>query len=270
MGGWDNGILGVRTGYYTSEDGINWTEGFNGPLPGLGPGESGSWDHAGTDTVTVLHDGENYKLWYASSVEVGQSDTLQIGYATSPDGINWARHPEPVLSKGDPTDWDGKWIESPSVLKENNYYRMWYSGVSNEWRFGIGLATSSDGIHWDKFAENPVLSHGGDSEIDGLGVYAPSVIKIGEKYWMFYTALEMRTDYLQNTRLACAYSDDGIYWTKVPGAILEGGGAGRWDENGPFAPSVVMVGDTIKIYYTSHAPGDEKIGVADCEITFGD
>lgn len=263
MGGLDNGVLGVRTGYYTSTDGITWVEGFDGPLPGLGPGEVGRWDHAGTDTVAVLHDEENYKLWYSSSTEVAQSDTLQIGYATSADGISWIRHPEPVLSKGSSSDWDGKWVESPCVIKENGVYRMWYSGVSNSGHFGIGLATSTDGVHWEKYAGNPVLSHGGSTDIDGLGVYAPSVAKIGNKYWTFYTTAETRTDYLQNLRLASAYSDDGIHWTKIPGAILEKGSSGSWDENGPYSPTTVTVGGDIKTYYSSGG----EIGFGSCEIS---
>ena len=48
----------------------------------LGPGQAGAWDEKGVGSACVLYDSDagTYKMWYTG---YDNSDTLQIGYATS-------------------------------------------------------------------------------------------------------------------------------------------------------------------------------------------
>src|SRR5574342_523306 len=61
--------------------------------------------------------------------------------------------------------WEsGFGVFAPRVLKIDNLYKMWYTGLGDN-RL-IGLATSEDGIHWTKSPANPVLRTGQSSDFD--------------------------------------------------------------------------------------------------------
>ena len=78
------GGSGARTGYAHSLDGINWIE---YPDPVVPLGTSGSWDALTVFQPCVLFEGNNnYKMWFCGHNGIL---TRQIGYATSPDSINW-------------------------------------------------------------------------------------------------------------------------------------------------------------------------------------
>lgn len=51
------------------------------------------WDCGNVHDVSVLLDGGTYRMWYAGSTSGRQE--FAIGYATSPDGVEWTRHPGP-------------------------------------------------------------------------------------------------------------------------------------------------------------------------------
>ena len=83
-------------------------------------------------------------------------EVMRIGYATSVDGINWNRYPEPVIEPPHPTAWDQDGVLPGGVIKEDGIFKMWFGGgvgplgyppASSKW--SIGYATSSDCIHWD-------------------------------------------------------------------------------------------------------------------------
>ncbi|MCK5398278.1 MAG: hypothetical protein KAJ33_08520, partial [Thermoplasmata archaeon] len=68
-------------------------------------------------------------------------------YATSPDGVSWTKQGL-VMDYGEPNETDG--VRFPSVIKLDNKYHMWYSGVSGTGVLKILYASSSDGIAWNK------------------------------------------------------------------------------------------------------------------------
>ena len=70
----------------------------------------------------------------------------------------------PVLQRGRPGEWDSVDLLNPSIIRKGGILFNYYSGFDGtSWR--TGLATSLDGIHWTKYAQNPILdltSHGWD------------------------------------------------------------------------------------------------------------
>jgi len=168
--------------YATSDDGIVWTE---HPSPVLEPGPAGSWDEIEADGPMVIKESGLYKMWYSSE---GPS---QIGYATSPDGINWTKNVgNPLLEGG-----------SPTVVKDGATYRMWYnkdeSGSDND---SILYAVSDDGIEWTiQNGGNPVLAYGGSS----------FVIKENSTYEIWYECSD-------ESGICYATSIDGITWNIFP------------------------------------------------------
>ncbi len=79
-----------------------------------------------------------------------------IGYASSTDGLSWAKYPDPLLVGTEP--WEGDNVYFPEVVANDGGYAMWYSAlVEGPTVAGIGYAVSPDGIHWVKWGDNPVL-----------------------------------------------------------------------------------------------------------------
>lgn len=103
----------------------------------------------------VMQEGTEFTQWYS----LWSQGAAHIGYATSDDGLEWDRQAAPVLS-GTPGEWDEFFVADPMVLVEHDIYddiySMWYDN-----NYAIGLASSFDGLTWDKSLSNPVFT-GGD------------------------------------------------------------------------------------------------------------
>ncbi len=175
-------------GYAWSIDGHNWTK-----VDGSGNGRC-VYDETmdGPNTVAlgapcVVKDGGTYHIWYFKANYIEPNIFYNIGYATSPNGLDWTNIPGPgtngaVLSLGGSGKFDESGVIFPSVIKENNEFKMWYTGSDNLDSWRIGYATSSDGINWTKVDGNGT---NGACLDDGA---VASVNKIGDTYHMWYSS----------------------------------------------------------------------------------
>ncbi|MEX0678720.1 MAG: hypothetical protein WD063_16700, partial [Pirellulales bacterium] len=103
---------------------------------------------------TVLKNDRGYQLWF---VDVSKRPWV-IRYATSTDGRQWTVREKPVLQLSQP--WEAEIVVYPCVLWLDGVYLMWYGSYNHAVRrqtTAIGFAASSDGIHWHKHPQNPVL-----------------------------------------------------------------------------------------------------------------
>jgi predicted GH43/DUF377 family glycosyl hydrolase len=127
-----------------------------------------------------------------------------------------ARLPGIVFDTGPPDAWDGGSAYNPTVVKRGSRYEMWYAGEpqGRNWRqAGIGLAYSPDGIVWNRYAGNPVLT-------DESGIGAPCVLyadwRDGKGY--YYKMWHRRSAPAMSGRpiktIAYAESADGIHWNE--------------------------------------------------------
>ena len=194
-------------GYATSPDGLAWNkEATNPVLTATNPWELGTVYYP-----NVIKDGTGYKMYYsARAVNNPDNSPAEICYATSPDGIAWTKpdlglfdfggstHNNIVMALGAAGSFDDTRASHPHVIKDGDVYRMWYSGYDDDGtshdpktNWSIGYATSTDGIHWTKSLDNPVLEKSQDWEtlIQGgvqYGIQEPWVIRDGDKYQMWY------------------------------------------------------------------------------------
>jgi len=186
---------------------VSWTR--HGVVLDLGgPGE---YDEKSIESPCVIKrvDG-SYVIWYR-----GQTWADKIGrimHATSPDGVNWTKTGV-VMTPSE--EYEGDKIDPMTVIFEDGTYKMWYGGEG----FGgsASYATSPDGINWTRYPDNPVLRKtpgGWDNE--GAGGQH-SVIKTGDKYYMYYKGFGSAASGWNFYGLA--ESTDGIKWTKK-GKIL--------------------------------------------------
>lgn len=174
IGGTSEGVFSI--GLATSPDGVHWTKYPGNPVLRV----TEPWEGTVMEAFTVLKTKEGYKIWYGGN-DLSR-DKAAIGYATSPDGIHWVKHPgNPIFTPDTPNRWDGYSVSDPDVVYHDGLYHMWYKGWrkkgGNAW---IGHATSFDGINWQRNPENPVLLTSSlPGGWDNYEVYRPRVI-IGE------------------------------------------------------------------------------------------
>jgi hypothetical protein len=127
----------------TSPDGVRWTK--HGVV--LGPGAPGSWDSLLVGRPSVLHEGGLFRMWYdgradlapgplAGDAPTSPKSSRHVGYATSPDGLSWTRHPgNPVF------DHDAGGVDVKRAA--NGLHVMVYESHA-----GTNAATSPDGLAW--------------------------------------------------------------------------------------------------------------------------
>ena len=203
----DNGSA-WRIGYATSSDGIAWIKYPDNPVLDLGP--SGSWDDFHLIHPQVLFDGTEYKMWYTGD----DGSRARIGYATSPDGTEWTKHPDnPVLDLGPSGSWEDFYVHSPFVILDESSYKMWYTGSDGpSWR--LGYATSPDGTEWTKHPDNPVLDLGPSGSWDDYFIDTPYVLFDGIEYKMWYSGYDgsnRRIGYAISLPDTCDIDGDGSF-----------------------------------------------------------
>ncbi len=101
----------------------NWEKYPGNPV--IVPDPPGAWDDYWLFSGDVLFDGTTYHMWYSS----WDSVNTRIGYATSPDGIDWTKYAgNPVLDIGLPGSWDESAVSRATVVYNESVYHMWYGG----------------------------------------------------------------------------------------------------------------------------------------------
>ncbi len=225
--------------------------------PVLGAGPSGTWDSWGVHSAAIIFDGTIYQMWFTGAD--GSPWYSEMGYAISADGRQWTKDTNnPVFKLGPAGSWDSRYVGEPYILYINGEYKMWYNGDDGSNSHKIGLATSSNGIDWVRFPNNPILTPDATG-IENRHVHRPSVIFDGNTYQMWY---EFRGDSNGSDRIGYATSVSGEDWVKHPGnPVLDVGSAGEWDQNHVGSPSVVWDDSQYVMLYRGHN-GNHREGIA--------
>jgi predicted GH43/DUF377 family glycosyl hydrolase len=142
-------------GLATSQDGIHWERFSDQPV--LVP--DAPWEQSAVMCPHVLWDEGLglYRLWYSGG-EIYEPDA--IGYATSPDGVHWTKHPgNPVFTPDRTCAWEREKVTACQVLVHRGWHLMFYIGFRDVDHAQIGLARSRDGITgWQRHPANPIIS----------------------------------------------------------------------------------------------------------------
>ena len=225
----------VQIGLATSGDGISWKKYSSNPVLS---GNSGAWDESsGEHAPFVLMENDTYKMWYEGSREGGPR---QLGYAISTNGIDWFKYSgNPVIQAG-PETYDQDVAGHGSVLNDGGTYKLWYHAIGDQGAI-IALATSPDGINWTK--QGPVFT----PEVDDweTSLWGPSVLIIEGLYWMWYSA-HMEQD---PPAIGVATSTNGVDWNRNGSApvITEDGAIGD--------PQVLFENGKFQMWYTNFSDG---------------
>jgi predicted GH43/DUF377 family glycosyl hydrolase len=165
------------------DNGATWTKYAGNPI--LKPTED-NWESGAVGFCSVEKTETGWKMWYLGTDQEGDA-LKQVGYATSPDGLHWTRHPgNPILPVNPRAPWESKAIAVPRVIRDGALYKVWYCCYPKNNTYAIGQAESFDGLRWFRSPHNPVLK-GDGSGFDSTMTAYPGVIRVGDRYLMWYS-----------------------------------------------------------------------------------
>lgn len=230
-----------------------WRRDTDGPLLTLG--DPGQFDDTHVFAPCVASINDRYHLWYSGSTGTVAKRVFSLGLATSSNGRIFKKHANnPVFQFG-----DGKHsiltatlLRSPdgSVLRERGQLRMWFSSThfdGGSARHTLHESRSRDGLVWEA-PSPPLLDH----------VYAPTILKEGPEYRMWYTDVSGPTWVIR-----LATSSDGTRWRVHPDPVLELGQ--KWETSRLFYPTVLKVEGVYLMWYGSYwtmRPNTTAVGIA--------
>ncbi len=117
------------------------------------------WEKVAVMCPHVIWDAQArvFKMWYSGGE---QYEPDAIGYATSPDGLQWTKHETNPIFAADPnTDWEKHKVTACQVVQHDDEYLMFYVGFQDLHHAAIGVARSKDGItQWQRLRANPIVS----------------------------------------------------------------------------------------------------------------
>lgn len=98
----------------------------------------------------------------------------------------------PILLPNEDVEWESGAVFNPgAVLKDGEVYLLYRAiGEYDTYISRIGLATSSDGIHFERKNKNPVIEP--QENYDRWACEDPSITKIGDTFYITYVALSQR------------------------------------------------------------------------------
>lgn len=136
----------LRIGLARSSDTRIWRK---EPAPVLERGPYMSWDERDVADPDAIRVGGNFYLYYLGQ-DRADPPRQRIGLARSSDGIHWTKLRNPVLELGDPGAFDETGLGEPAVWASHGWYWMLYTGRNFAEQRRMGLARSTDGVHWQK------------------------------------------------------------------------------------------------------------------------
>ncbi len=223
---WPPSVIDIA--YAVSDDGLSWRKVRTDSIIAEG-GIPYAVCSILASSVFVMGDGTWVLYFYSWANGGDYIPPSAIGRATapSPEGP-WTVDPEPVLvpSAG---GWDSDSVQRPDVLRVGDVYYLYYVGTGPAGSM-IGMASSSDGIHWTRYDDpattdslyaesDPVLTpeQGGSS---GLELRYPRVRVTPDGWLLFYwtsTPGWPQANPLAPTNglIRLATSRDGVHWTRA-------------------------------------------------------
>lgn len=182
------------------------------------------------------------------------------GLAWSDDGDAWRRASEdmPILSVVGAAEWEKDCIYQPWLLEHDGVFYDFYN-AANGGIEQMGVATSRDLAHWERFAGNPVVRNGGAGAYDEQFCSDGKVFRDGDHWTMVYFGVG-RGD----AHIMVAFSRDLLHWTQHPEPLYKAGGNPSGLDK-QYAHKISLVyspaNDTFYMYYCAVGGRGRGIGL---------
>ena len=203
----------LAIGYAISQNGIQWTKFEGNPIL---EGDGFGFDSLSVARPVVHVEEDGTWVLYYTGNDGEENRAIGLATATSPTGP-WEISEVGLLAAGPSGAWDHGLILADQIIQTESGYRLYYSGRAASGRSAmIGLATSADGVIWEKtndptndsteplFAESdPILVAG--PGWDARATWTPNIFPYRDGWMMIYNSFGS---------LGIAFSDDGLNWSK--------------------------------------------------------
>jgi predicted GH43/DUF377 family glycosyl hydrolase len=210
--------------------------------PCISLGAAGDFDDMHIFAPCVAFENGRYFLWYCGSQGAVADRVFRLGLATSDDGVNFTKHPEsPVYAFGDGRHsiLTPALLRNPdgSVCREAGKLRMWFSSTdfpAADGRHTLHETSSIDGLTWAQ-PSPPQLE----------GAYAPTLLKEGDTYHLWYTDVSANPWCIRH-----AQSPNGRDWQVTAEPVLQIDQA--WEHGNLFYPTVLKADEHYLMWYGSY------------------
>ena len=226
--------------------------------PVVAVGAAGTWDSAYMFGFP-RRAASGYEVVYRG---IGATGIDAVGYASSPNGINWTKlATNPVLQRsGTVPAWDQNGVTLGPLLDEGDHYTMFFRGFDAAFNSSMGRATSPDLRSWQR-AAGAVLSPGTAGAWDA-DIYVGQAMRKGPGYELWY----LGDNGAGLAQVGYASSIDGNTWSKsAANPVLRPGSGGSWD-NFDIDDFQVLArpwaGDYLMAYTGVNAANLRQVGIA--------
>lgn len=246
-----------RLGYAESEDGLHFTRRSQ---PVLVPEKDYEKD-GGVEDPRLVQFGDTYYLTYTGY----NKRDAQLCLATSKDLVHWER--TGVILAAYKGNWNVRWTKSGAIVPEKigGKYWMYFLATSRDNSDQIGLASSTDLLHWTEASDRPVLPVRAGKFDSRVAEPGPAPILTPKGIVLIYNGADDKLVY----RTGVAMFD-----RKDPRALISRtdtpifGPEKEWEKVGQ-VPNVVFVegmvrkGERYLLYYGG---ADTNVGVAEAPV----
>lgn len=166
--------------------------------------QGNSWEAKDVFNPAAWSDGETIYMLYRAEDSTGVgiwNGTSRVGLATSNDGLNFTREPEPIYEPVEDWELPGG-AEDPRIANIDGTFYLTYTAYDGE-TARLALASSTDLHNWDR--------HGlvfPDLGWTKAGAIVPK--QINGRYWMYFG----------DTNIWAAWSEDLINWTPIEEPVM--------------------------------------------------
>jgi hypothetical protein len=194
-----------------------------------------TWDREIRERGFILREGGAWRLWF-TGYDSTKSEVKSLGYATSPDGIRWMRHP------GNPV-FDRLWTEDVFVVKHEGVYQMFAEGTNDV----AHRLTSADGLRWEDQGRLDIRTRSG-APLSAGAYGTPAVWVEGGTFYLHYER--------DDKGIWLATSKDLRVWTNVRDEPVIALGPDAYDRHAVALNQVVRYRG--RYYGVYHANADPK------------
>ena len=194
-----------------------------------------TWDRRMRERGWIMREDGQWRLWYTGYNDA-RSDSKFLGYATSPDGLTWTRHP------GNPLTTTG-WVEDMCVVKQGGTYYMFAEGRNDV----AHLLTSTDRVHWTERGDLAIRQVNGQPISPGPRG-TPAIWIENGVWWLFYER--------EDLAVYAATSRDLKVWTNVTDEPVIARGPEAYDRYAVAVNQIVKYNARYYAYYHASALKD--------------
>ena len=124
-----------------SDDGLRWR--LDPPRPLM---DASGTPFVSIETPSVIRFRGRYHLYYTGIHPSGHLRVMEVGHASSPDGIHWTKTPRPVItSSGKVAEWTGYAVAEPGAIVYRDKVYLYF--VADDKTAGIFVGLWVPSIH---------------------------------------------------------------------------------------------------------------------------